>query len=55
MTIPTAGIDQVIPGEGSMAQPSVAPGRARRHRLRFVANGKAATGLVLLGGYLLFR
>jgi peptide/nickel transport system permease protein len=55
MTIPTSSIDQVIPGQGAMAQPAAAmPTRAKRRRFRFVANGKAATGLILLGVYLLF-
>ncbi|SCL32816.1 peptide/nickel transport system permease protein [Micromonospora rhizosphaerae] len=53
MTISPSSIDQVIPGQGAMAQPSTAPGKARR-RLRFIANAKAATGLVLLGIYGLF-
>ena len=54
MTIPTSSIDQVIP-EGAMAQPETArPARSRRRRFRFVSNAKAATGLVLLGIYLLF-
>jgi peptide/nickel transport system permease protein len=52
MTIPTSSIDQVIPGQGAMAQPSVTPtAKARGRRFRFVANGKAATGLVVLGVY----
>src|SRR5690349_5508243 len=55
MTIPTSSIDQVIPGQGAMAQPETAkPGKAKRRRFRFVSNGKAATGLIILGGYLLF-
>ncbi len=55
MTIPTSSIDQVIPGQGAMAQPaSATPTKAKRRRFRFVANGKAATGLILLGIYLLF-
>ncbi|RLP91266.1 ABC transporter permease [Micromonospora sp. CV4] len=37
-----------------MAQPSAAPGRAKRRRFRFIANAKAATGLVILGIYCLF-
>src|SRR5919107_6449041 len=54
MTIPTSSIDQVIP-EGAMAQPEEArPTKAKRKRFRFVANAKAATGLVMLGIYLLF-
>jgi peptide/nickel transport system permease protein len=54
MTIPTSSIDQVIP-EGAMAQPEAArPARSKRRRFRFVSNAKAATGLVLLGVYLLF-
>jgi peptide/nickel transport system permease protein len=54
MTIPTSSIEQVIPGQGSMAQPEAArPGRARRQRFRFIRNGKAATGLVILSIYVL--
>jgi peptide/nickel transport system permease protein len=55
MTIPTSSIEQVIPGQGSMAQPVTAkPGKARRQRFLFVANRKAATGLIVLGLYVLF-
>ncbi|MFI7427818.1 ABC transporter permease [Micromonospora sp. NPDC049836] len=54
MTISPSSIEQVIPGQGAMAQPSAAPGRTRRRRLRFVANAKAATGLAILGLYCLF-
>jgi peptide/nickel transport system permease protein len=55
MTIPTSSIDQVIPGQGSMAQPSLTPaGKARRRRFRFFANGKAATGLTVLAIYIVF-
>ncbi|MGX6605536.1 ABC transporter permease [Micromonosporaceae bacterium Da 78-11] len=55
MTIPTSSIEQVIPGQGSMAQPQPAkPGRAKRQRFLFISNRKAATGLVVLGLYLLF-
>ncbi|MDQ1658332.1 MAG: peptide/nickel transport system permease protein, partial [Cryptosporangiaceae bacterium] len=54
MTIPTSSIDQVIPGQGAMAQPEIAPGRARRRRFRFFANAKSSIGLALLGIYVLF-
>lgn len=54
MTISPSSIEQVIPGQGAMAQPSAAPGRAKRRRFRFIANAKAATGLVILGVYCLF-
>jgi peptide/nickel transport system permease protein len=55
MTIPTSSLDQVIPGQGAMAQPAAAtPTKAKRQRFRFIANGKAATGLIMLGIYLLF-
>src|SRR3954451_23525252 len=55
MTIPTSSIEQVIPGQGSMAQPQTAkPGPAKRQRFRFVANRKAAVGLSILGLYVLF-
>ncbi|MDQ1644268.1 MAG: peptide/nickel transport system permease protein [Cryptosporangiaceae bacterium] len=54
MTIPTSSIDQVIPGQGAMAQPEITPGRARRRRFRFFANAKSSIGLALLGIYVLF-
>ena len=55
MTIPTSSIDQVIPGQGAMAQPETsAPVRAKRRRFRFIANGKTATGLIILALYVLF-
>ncbi|WP_430780023.1 ABC transporter permease [Actinoplanes sp. G11-F43] len=50
MSIPTSSIEQVIPGQGAMAQPAK---KARRNSFRFVANKKAATGLIILGIYLL--
>jgi peptide/nickel transport system permease protein len=54
MTIPTSSIEQVIPGQGSMAQPeSAKPARVRRQRFRFVRNRKAAAGLLILGVYVL--
>ena len=54
MTIPTSSIEQVIPGQGSMAQPEAGrPAKAKRQRFRFVSNRKAAVGLVILGIYLL--
>ena len=55
MTIPTSSVEQVIPGQGAVAQPEeVRPGKAKRRRFRFVANAKAVTGLVVLGIYILF-
>jgi peptide/nickel transport system permease protein len=51
MTIPTSSIEQVIPGQGSMAQPEGRP--AKRRRFLFLRNPKAATGLILLGLYVL--
>ncbi|MCW3819920.1 ABC transporter permease [Micromonospora sp. DR5-3] len=54
MTISPSTIEQVIPGQGAMAQPSAAPGRAKRRRFRFMANAKAATGLAILASYGLF-
>jgi len=51
MTIPTSSIEQVIPGQGSMAQPDGKP--AKRRRFLFLRNPKAATGLILLGIYVL--
>ena len=55
MTIPTSSIEQVIPGQGSMAQPEAPkPGRARRQRFRFLRNGKASVGLAILGVYVVF-
>ncbi|HWS35343.1 MAG TPA: ABC transporter permease [Actinoplanes sp.] len=50
MSIPTSSIEQVIPVQGAMAQPAK---KARRNSFRFVANKKAATGLIILGIYLL--
>jgi len=47
MTIPTSSIEQVIPIQGAMAQP------VRRRRFLFLRNGKAATGTVLLGIYVI--
>lgn len=55
MSIPTSSIDQVIPGQGAMAQPTdPKPTKAKRQRFRFLANAKATTGLVIMGIYLLF-
>jgi len=55
MTIPTSSIEQVIPGQGSMAQPEAArPGKARRQRFRFLRNGKASVGLAILTVYVIF-
>jgi peptide/nickel transport system permease protein len=54
MTLSPSSLEQVIPGQGAMAQPSAAPGRTKRRRFRFLANAKAATGLVILGVYCLF-
>jgi peptide/nickel transport system permease protein len=51
MTIPTSSIEQVIPEQGAMAQPETIPAKARRQRFRFIANGKAVTGLAMLGCY----
>src|SRR3954469_23263732 len=55
MTIPTSSIEQVIPGQGSMAQPDPAkPVKAKRQRFRFVRNRRASAGLLILGLYVLF-
>lgn len=55
MTIPTSSVEQVIPGQGAMAQPAEAkPAKAKRQSFRFVTNAKAATGLVMVGIYVLF-
>jgi peptide/nickel transport system permease protein len=55
MTIPTSSVEQTIPGQGAMAQPEDAkPARAKRRRFRFVSSGKAVTGIVVLGVYILF-
>ena len=55
MTIPTSSVEQVIPGQGAMAQPEAAkPTKAKRRSFRFVSNAKAATGLVVIGIYILF-
>ncbi|NES13576.1 MULTISPECIES: ABC transporter permease [Micromonospora] len=53
MAISPSSIEQVIPGQGAMAQPSAAPARAKRRRFRFLANAKAATGVAILAGYCL--
>src|SRR5690348_11128726 len=50
MTIPTSSLEQVIPGQGAMAQPMP----ARRRRFTFLRNAKAATGLAMLAVYLIF-
>jgi peptide/nickel transport system permease protein len=52
MTIPTSSIEQVIPGQGSMAQPEAAK-KSQRRRFTFLRNPKAATGLVILSIYVL--
>jgi peptide/nickel transport system permease protein len=55
MTIPTSSIDQVIPGQGAMAQPEAAkPTRARRQRFLFLRNAKALIGVTILSIYVLF-
>ena len=55
MTIPTSSVEQVIPGQGAMAQPEEArPAKAKRRSFRFVSNAKAATGLIVIGIYILF-
>jgi peptide/nickel transport system permease protein len=55
MTVTPSSIEQVIPGQGAMAQPDPAVAKkAKRKRFRFVANGKAATGLIILAIYVLF-
>ncbi len=55
MTIPTSSIDQVIPGQGTMAQPqSAKPTKAKRQRFLFLKNKKAAIGLAVFSVYLLF-
>ncbi|HEV7962218.1 MAG TPA: ABC transporter permease [Actinoplanes sp.] len=55
MTIPTSSVEQVIPGQGAMAQPAERkPAKAKRQRFRFVSNAKTATGLIVIGIYLLF-
>ncbi|HEU5109275.1 MAG TPA: ABC transporter permease [Micromonosporaceae bacterium] len=53
-TIPTSSIEQVTAESGAPAAPRTPPERTRRdlrRRLRFVANGKVATGLGMLAGY----
>jgi peptide/nickel transport system permease protein len=52
MTIPTSSIEQVIPGQGSMAQPTSKP--ARRRRFTFLRNRKATIGLVVIAIYVMF-
>ena len=54
MTIPTSSIEQVIPLQGSMAQPEAGkPVKVKRQRFRFIANRKAAVGLALLALYVI--
>ncbi len=48
MAIPTSSIDAVTP-----LGPVTVPAAPRRRRLRFVANPKAATGLIMLASFLL--
>jgi peptide/nickel transport system permease protein len=50
MTIPASSLDPIT--TSPPAEPR--PARAKRRRFRFVANAKAATGLAILGVYLLF-
>src|SRR4051794_35036701 len=47
MSLPTASINQVVPGQGALAPPA-----APRRRRRFVANRKARAGLSILSLYL---
>jgi peptide/nickel transport system permease protein len=55
VTIPASSIGQTVDAPATLVQPAeVQPKRARRRRFRFLASGKAATGLVVLGIYLLF-
>src|ERR1700733_15290671 len=55
MTIPTTSVEQVIPGQGAMAQPEAErPTKAKGEGFRFIANAKAPIGLVVLGLYILF-
>ena len=52
MTLSPSSIEQIIPGEGSVAQPAAT--RAKRQRFRFISNAKVTTGLGILGVYALF-
>ena len=54
MTITPSSIEQVIPGQGAMVQPAGDAEPDQAARFRFVANAKAATGLVILAVYGLF-
>ena len=56
MTVTPSSVEQVIPGQGAMAQPDTKPAskKAKRQRFRFVSNGKSATGLIILAIYVLF-
>jgi peptide/nickel transport system permease protein len=50
MTIPVTDLTAITPDGAVTAAADLTPaGRAKRRRLRFVANGKAATGLAMLG------
>ena len=55
MTIPASSIGQDVDAPPTLVQPDeVQPKRARRRKFRFLSSGKAVTGLVVLGIYLLF-
>jgi peptide/nickel transport system permease protein len=55
VTIPASSIGQPVDGPDTLVQPDeVRPKKARRRRFRFLSSGKAATGLIVLGIYLLF-
>lgn len=51
MSMPATTITTTVTGDGGVAAPAQAA--PKRRRLRFVANPKAATGLVILGVFLL--
>jgi peptide/nickel transport system permease protein len=55
VTIPTSSIDEIILDQATAAQTEAPqPGRAKRRKFRFVSNGKALTGIIVLGLYMLF-
>jgi peptide/nickel transport system permease protein len=55
VTIPASSIGQAVDGPDVMDQPAeVRPKKAGRRRFRFLSSGKAATGIIVLGIYLLF-
>ncbi|GGK84553.1 ABC transporter permease [Mangrovihabitans endophyticus] len=53
-SIPTSSLEQNTPEGAAMPADTTKPPKPKRQRFRFLANGKAATGIVILGIYILF-